>query len=219
MNTEKFVIYLEGKGFNNKQINQLVKIKEAGYNLSTKIIERNYITPEIDIENLRKLKNILVNDRFDNVQFSEIVEGYIANVNYEIYANLKFNAYQMEEIKFGLMCGFNILQYCDENYDWPKMNEIRNGLEEKIDVTKYNDIKYNDMQMERLKNMLIYNKENPEKEIDISLFQNENIRYEKMYKLFNMLISNNENDKIEAYRQLNEYNKEDTINLSDDYEK
>jgi hypothetical protein len=241
LNTEELVNYLTEKDFNDKQINQLVKIQEAGYDLieyididggsTIRIIEDKYITPDDDIEKLRRLKDILINDKYDNSQLTEIIDGFYKNLNYDVYATKiyngrqmysirlgledeinvtkycddKYNSSQLERVVSGLKDNINILDYCDYTFDGFQMYEILDGLINKIDVTQYNNIKYDDNQMEILKDILIFNKEKPRSAIDISLFQNENISPDEMDNLFNMLISQDSNEKIEAYKILNQY--------------
>jgi hypothetical protein len=242
MNIESFINYLIEKGFEDRQINQLIKIQEAGYNLvnyidndnneEIKIIESEYIKITDDMDKLRELKNILINNKFTNSQLSEIIDGYKNNINYKAYAKKEYNGYQMfefkrcleegldvsicyenkynfdqiQQVRFGLEEGVNILNYCDNTFKYGQMSEVRNGLFAGIDVTKYNNIKYNNEQMHMLKNILIYNKENPKSEIDVSLFQNEKIGYEKMNEFFYNLKYGDHNTKIKTYKRLNEYN-------------
>jgi hypothetical protein len=219
MNINELVNYLTEKGFDNKQIDQIVKIQESGYNL-IEYIKNEQIKFTDDINKLRQLKNILMQDKYNNSQLHIIIIGYGENINYEMYSNLRYDWRQMEEVRLGLFGNIDILKYCNEAYDWAQMHEIRNGLENEIDITQYSDLKYNDYQMEVLKDILIYNKRNKGKEIDISLFQNEKIPENKMNNLFWMLRSNNQNSIIDAYKQLNEYNEKEIVNnKNNDYEK
>jgi hypothetical protein len=203
MNIDEFISYLIKKRFNDKQINQLLKIQEAGYNLveyidkdsgiSVKIIESEYIVPTDDIEKLRQLKFILLKDRYDTSQLTEIIDGYCKNLDYEKYSHIKYNGFQMCEIK--------------------------DGLEEKVDITKYNDIKYSDYQMCVLREILIYNKNNSDKGVDISLFQNETLSPLRMRGLFKKLASDNQDVKFEAYNELNMCYENNKKNTNNEYEK
>jgi hypothetical protein len=229
LNIEAFINYLTNKGFDDKQINQLVKIQESGYDLIefyddndiVKPIEENYIKNTDGINELRKLRNILVENRFNNNQFSEILKGHSCNIKYEKYSDLKYNADQMLEIRMGLKINIDIEKYSKESYSWEQMEQIRLGLCDRVDVTKYNDIKYNCEQMEVLKEILLYNKKYPKKSIDISLFQNEKITSDEMNFFFELLKINIPSFKNEIYDELNKYN---SINFNDndineDYER
>jgi hypothetical protein len=100
MNTEEFINWLKEQRFNDKQINQLVIIKEANYDLEN-IYNRHknkninsfddYITSKDSIEKLRQLKDILINDKFDTYQLLEILNGYKNDIDYKIYADSKYN--------------------------------------------------------------------------------------------------------------------------------
>jgi hypothetical protein len=225
----EFINYLINKGFDEKQISQLVKIQEAGYNLTKcednetrntiKIIEDKYIKPTDNIDKLRQLKDILIKDKYDNNQLTEILVGYCDNINYNIYSNIKFNSFQMYKIRYGLENGIDITKYCNETYNWMQMSEIIKGVELNIDVKQYLDIKYNCDQMEMLRIILVHNKINQDNQIDIKLFQNEKIPSNKIEELFEMLILNNQELKIEAYKQLEKYNKKENININNELEK
>jgi hypothetical protein len=244
----KLIDYLIEDGFEDKQINQLVKIQEAEYDLiedygkkygnEINIISDGYINVTDSVDKLRELKNILINNKFNNEQLTEILEGYKTNLNYEMYSDLKFDYLQMREIRLGLefgidvtlyydikynnaqmyqiKCGLeegiDITSYCDEKYSYKQMLQIRSGLEANIDINVYNDLKYNTGQMIVLKKILIHNKHYPDRKVDIELFQNEKLSSYDMACLFNMLNSNNQDTKIEAYRQLNVCKKENNKN-------
>jgi hypothetical protein len=222
MNTEEFINYLTEKEFNDKQINQLIKIREIGYdlikyvdedsNMSVEIIKEGYIKPTDNIEKLRNLKNRLLKNKYSNSQLTEILDGYKENIDYKIYTDIKYDGVQMMQIKNGLKNNINILNYCNEYYDGRQMFAIRYGLENNVDINKYNNLKYNGSQMDLFNDILIYNKENPDKEINILLFENEKIPSYEMHGLFIKLQSDDQDEKIEVYRKINEYNKEININ-------
>jgi hypothetical protein len=199
MNIDDFVNYLIDKGFNNKQINQLIKIKEAGYNLieykyvesnDIETVEIDYIKPTDEVEKLRKLKYVIRKTKFKHSQLIEILNGYKENINYEIYAYSKYNSSQMFKIGYYLTNNINILEYCDESYNEYQMDEVGNGLKNNLDVTIYTNLKYDNWQMYEIKEGLKYN-------IDITQYND--IKYDdgQMGVLKEILIYNKNNPNKE----------------------
>jgi hypothetical protein len=186
MKIEEFINYLIKEGFNEKQINQLVKIQEAGYDLlegyydeyycNVNIIKEKYVETNDNIEKLRELKDVLLKNKFSKGQLIEIMEGYKLNIEYSIYSDIKFNWSQMLEIKEGLIDNVNILKYCDESYENTQMEQIKIGLKDEVDVTKYCNKKYNEDQMRQIRLWL-------EHKIDITLFCNDAYTEDQMNEI------------------------------------
>jgi hypothetical protein len=246
VNIDEFIKYLEEKGFNEKQINQLVKIQESGYDfmkyysclygIDIEIIEDKCIKPEDDIKKLRELKNILINNNFNNEQLTVVVEGYKDNIDYELYAKIEYNNNQMLEIKnglnskidikkyadikydedqmyqirLGLLNNVDITNYCNYNYNANKMVEIRLGLENKLDVMNYNNTEYSWRQMQQIRLGLEY-------KLDVTKYNDIKYNYKQMfqirYGLTNKVDVTKYNDikyndgQMEVLREILEYNK------------
>jgi hypothetical protein len=192
MNEKEFIEYLEENGFEEKQINQLLKIQEAGYNLITyydedideeiEILEYEFITPSCNLDKLRQLKDILINYKYSDSQLTQIVVGYSNNIDYTRYSDKIYNGMQMSQIREGLEKNINILNYCDFTFNNDQMEEIRIGLLRGVNVTKYNNTKYNSNQMSQIRSGL-------EKKIDITRYCNELYDCEQMLQIKNGLLN------------------------------
>jgi hypothetical protein len=187
----ELVKYLENNKFDSRQINQIFKIYECGYDIlkyfssryqiHINAIEEGYIKPTDDIEKLRKLKDVLLINEFNNDQLTEVLKGYEKDVNYSIYCNVGYTDMQMEIIRYGLEAGLNVNLYNDSSYDWTQMLVL-------LKILKHNN-------------------DDPDRDIDIRQFQNKIISGDEMYTIFNDLLSCNQKRIIDAYRKLHKYDR------------
>lgn len=117
MNDEELYEVMLDKGFSINTINQVLKARQAGYDI---------YTPDVHISNecLRDFRHFVM-DNLEPV----------------------FNQGQLREIQLGFIKGIDVLQYADENYSTEEMAILRKLLEHKLDIelVKEYSIKKEDM--------------------------------------------------------------------------
>ena len=64
-------------------------------------------------------------NQFDKKQKTEIVKGFVLNVDISIYAKKEFHWTQMEQIRLGLEKNLDVSKYAKSELSWKQMREIR----------------------------------------------------------------------------------------------
>ena len=75
-------------------------------------------------------------NQFDKKQKTEIVKGFVLNVDISIYAKKEFHWTQMEQIRLGLEKNLDVSIYATEDFFGCEMEEIRLDLKSRSGIFK-----------------------------------------------------------------------------------
>lgn len=212
MTDEQYIGKLVGNGFDQRQINQLLKIyvytKEYEFDLSR-------IDNSIDEELLRDIANEFKKNVFDKKYIEllkramdldlDIVPYLIKKYDYEVankllslendgvdVSYLRNPDFSFEQLKALISIREEIgdsklITLCNPNYDPRKMRVLAEGLKQDINLAGYVNVKpFDSFQLRIILDCLIFNKTN-DKDIDYKIFADPKYSSERMTMIFNTL--------------------------------
>lgn len=137
---------LVAAGFDEKQINQIIKINDMGFDCS------KYLNPFVSVEQLRKLKELLFKDpnyskaqrklicKFFIVKNFDITKYYDVGIKYQNIINLLFT---FEED------GYDVEQFLNKDINFDQLKLIKKYLDEyNINIKPYLDKGYNNEEIQ-----------------------------------------------------------------------
>ena len=116
---------LDEQGFDMSQLNQLIKAKEKGIDVSL-------LSPSIKLDTLRKINQLKYTD-FDAKRILLIAKAYNRDFNVTEIINPKFNDKQANELYDGQCKGLNYKIYAKEHITSGQMKQFKKGLMAGID--------------------------------------------------------------------------------------
>lgn len=212
MTDEQYIGKLIGNGFDQRQINQLLKIyvytKEYELDLS-------HIDNNIDEELLRDIANHFKNNVFNRKYVEllksameldlDIIPYLVQKYDYDIMNRLLSLEHEGKDITYLRNPAFSFEQFntllslkekvsssdfiilCNPNFDSKKMWVLAQGFEEGINLIEHVNIdQFNNLQLNSILKCLIFNKEN-DKEIDYKIFANPQYSASRMDIIFDAL--------------------------------
>lgn len=116
---------LDAQGFDMSQLNQIMKAKEKGIDVSL-------LGPSTKVDILRKINQLKYTD-FDAKRILLIAKAYTRNFDVSEIVSPKFNNKQAEEIYDGQSHGLNYKIYAKEHITGGQMKQFKRGLIAGID--------------------------------------------------------------------------------------
>lgn len=165
------------KGFNEYQLKQIEKGKQAGVDVNW------YADPRFNSGQMEEIRkglesgvdvSIYAHPRYDWRKMLNIREILESGFDINVYADpKKFNWQQLGEIKSGLKKGFDVSIYADPKFTWRQMREIVFGLRKGLDVSIYADPKFDGEQMLQIRLGL-------EDGLDVSIYADPKFTWKQM---------------------------------------
>lgn len=200
MTQEEFFTELYKKNFNDKQINQLIRIYTEGFDAS-------YLGKEVDVDDLRKISQILkdknelseayefgLKNKVDFVKF--LYKEYTYNrlktllilesdsINTDLISSPLFSDEQFDCLRKGLENEYDVSWFADEKISVEKMKIALKCCAKEIDLSHYIK-RFTDKQLEVLYDAFLYCKEH--ESINIKFLDNPNFTHRQMQIILNGL--------------------------------